>query len=63
MKVIHLSGGEAAFRRGCSVWSAATSDGFSCRSEQASEGTDYWVWKAARYREKKAAGLVPFIHL
>lgn len=53
MKMIHAAGGEAAFHRGCSVWTTVTSCGYSCHSDQGGEGTGYWVWKATSQREKE----------
>lgn len=63
MKTIHPSGGEAASRRGCSVWTAVTAGGSSCRSDPGGEGTGYWVWKAAGQRERSMEGYKKTFHL
>lgn len=60
--VIHPAGGEAAFHRGCSVWTTVTSGGSSFHSDQGGEGTGYWVWKATSQRENNMEALLHFIH-
>lgn len=49
----HRAGGEAAFHRGCSVWTTVITGGSSCHSDQGGEGTGYWVWRATSQRRKE----------
>lgn len=62
MKLIHPAAGEAAFHRGCSVWSTVISGGSSCHSDRGGGETGCWVWKVTSQREENLEGLVHFTH-